>query len=222
MRALTGMVAVAVLGLGGVANAELVVDQIAHADLGYWSDGQAGQFYNQRIGDDFTLGSATTVTDISWVGHSENWFSGDLANVLMFHIEIFEDNGFGAPGASVYSTDVSVGVTNAVALDINGGTTSTNFRHTASVGALNLDAGNYFLSIGAKNSDPDGDGWAWNTASGTHNSMAIWQDGYGSSWADFAGTDMAFSINAVPAPGALALLGAAGLLGSRRRRRNNA
>ena len=73
--------------------------------------------------------------------------------------------------------------------------------------------GSYDLASGTYNvqmQDSYGDGWTWNSYQG---GLAI-----GSGSGTVTGSSASFSFSIVPAPGALALLGLAGLAGTRRRK----
>ena len=104
-------------------------------------------------------------------------------------------------------------------LIVNGiDTASSNFTFSGSFSAgynlgfqLDLAAGDYTLVMG----DTWGDGWAWNGIGG-----GIGVGGPGTDDAFFAfssGSTASGSFTVVPAPGALALLGLAGVAGRRRR-----
>ncbi len=91
-------------------------------------------------------------------------------------------------------------------------TASTYYSATSShwgtiSGTMDLAAGDYNVQM----QDAYSDGWAWGSFVG---SLAI-----GSGSATFAsGASASFSFTVVPAPGALALLGLAGIAGTRRRK----
>ena len=86
-------------------------------------------------------------------------------------------------------------------------TFSTVTSHYANVwGTLDLAAGDYNVQM----QDSYGDGWSWGDYTG---GLAI-----GSGSGTVVSSSASFNFNVVPAPSALALLGLAGLVGSRRRK----
>jgi hypothetical protein len=186
---------------------------------GFFSDGVPGQFYDQLIGDNFTLGSATGVSGITWWGGSEFFDFPDLTNMQSFQLQIYADAG-GLPGASLLSLSVATALTNPtiVGVGING---ENVYRQEVSFGTLNLGPGNYHLSIGATLVNGFGDAWVWNSSVagfGDSFSARFNPDSTGP-WQNVAGLgDLAFEINAIPAPGAASMLGLAGIAALRRRR----
>ena len=83
---------------------------------------------------------------------------------------------------------------------------STTSHYANVYGTLDLAAGDY----NGQMQDSYGDGWAWNSYTG---GLAI-----GSGSGVVTGSSASFNFTVVPAPSALALLGLAGLAGSRRRK----
>ena len=86
---------------------------------------------------------------------------------------------------------------------------STSSHFATVTGNLDLASGTYYVDM----QDAYGDGWAWGAFVG---GLAI---GSGSaSFPSAMGSSATFSFTVVPAPGALALLGLAGVAGTRRRK----
>ena len=83
---------------------------------------------------------------------------------------------------------------------------STSSHYADVWGQLDLAAGDYNVQM----QDSYGDGWTWNSYVG---GLAI-----GSGSGVVTGSSASFNFTVVPAPSALALLGLAGLAGSRRRK----
>lgn len=86
-------------------------------------------------------------------------------------------------------------------------TSLSSFAGTA-YGQMDLASGTYTVAM----QDSWGDGWAWGSYVGY---LAI---GSGSGTVSVSTGSFSFTVGGVPAPGALALLGLAGLAGSRRRK----
>ncbi|MBL6998159.1 MAG: PEP-CTERM sorting domain-containing protein [Phycisphaerales bacterium] len=86
---------------------------------------------------------------------------------------------------------------------------SVDSSHVGTVtGQLDLASGTYNVQM----QDSWGDGWSWNSYTGY---LII---GSGSGTVSASSGSFSFTVAGVPAPGALALLGLAGLAGSRRRK----
>jgi MYXO-CTERM domain-containing protein len=217
--AVLASVSAGLLTQGALGSGNIVYSQMPPNFLGgLFSDGVAGQYYGQRIADDFTLGSATTVNGVQWAGNSENFYYATLQNFAQFRISIYANAG-GLPGGVVLDTYVAVGATNPTYLGVDAYAAAPVYQFEAKFNGLNLAAGTYWLSIGTVNNAAFGDAFVWQNGVTTNNTIAA-EFFDGSGFASFAGFgDMAFAIQAgnVPAPGALALLGMAGLIGRRRR-----
>ncbi|HWB20533.1 MAG TPA: hypothetical protein VG711_09555, partial [Phycisphaerales bacterium] len=96
-----GLVAQSAMADGPVVYSQLLPSYTS----GFFADGVAGQYYSERIADDFTLGSATSVNGVIWAGSSEGFYYSDLTNFNSFRISIFSDAG-GLPGAVLLDTTV--------------------------------------------------------------------------------------------------------------------
>lgn len=188
---------------------------------GLFSDAVAGQFFNQRMADNFTLGAGGSVTGVRWYGGSQ-WFQfPDLTNMSGFTVQIMADDAGSADGTQViYSESFSKAATNPT---LNGNL--MNFGHgqytfeVALSSAVNLSAGTqYWVSIGATLVNPFADGWVWSKSTqgdGTNASNFF----NGPNYFNFQSGDMAFDIlGVVPAPSSLGVLAMGGLFAGRRRR----
>jgi MYXO-CTERM domain-containing protein len=95
------------------------------------------------------------------------------------------------------------------------------FRYTYDLGGLNLGGGTYWIEI-FNDTAQNTDGWFWERGDldAVHGRAGFAHafETPGVNWSEFPGLDLAFTIEAVPAPGALVLLGLAGCAGVRRRR----
>ncbi len=200
--------------------ADVVYEQLPDLSLGgYFSDGVPGQFYSQRVADDFSLGAATTITGVSFWGGSEFFIFPDLSNFSDFVVEVFADNA-GAVGASVYSETFTTANTNPV-FDGFGIAGQDIYYHTVNFSApVAVGAGGYWLSVGSINISPGDDAYAWNIAAAVANDQIAADFFDGNGFQVFTGTgDVAFQIHAVPEPGTASLVGlaVAGLFVRRRR-----
>ncbi|MDG1137375.1 MAG: PEP-CTERM sorting domain-containing protein [Phycisphaerales bacterium] len=117
---------------------------------------------------------------------------------------------FSSGGATVASMAiVSSSLFYAGASSLSIVTYSATSSHFATVtGVLDLASGTYNVQM----QDSYGDGWSWGSFVG---GLAI---GSGSASISGASASFSFTVAGVPAPGALALLGLAGVAGSRRRK----
>ena len=161
--------------------------------------------------DNFTLGTASTVTGVDWVG---GYFNPPTQGpITAFTISFYADSG-GAPGGLLASTSVS-GTANETLI------TGPNYSYTTAITPFMAAAGTeYWMSI-----EPDlGFPPQWGWASGTGGDGIAYQDFFGSR--SQLGTDLAFGLqgmpSAVPEPSSLVILvSGMGFLvyGWRRRRR---
>lgn len=188
----------------------------------FFSDGVSGQFFSQRMADNFTLSSGGSVTGVKWWGASQNYQYADLTNMTGFVVQVLADDGFGSPdGLNVlYSQTFTKAQTSPTATGFTafGGGTQYQFQATLS-SPLTLSAGTqYWVSIGAVLSNPFADAWVWNHSSvGDGKNASNYFNN--ASYYVYSSGDMAFElVGNVPAPSALALIGLGGLAAGRRRR----
>jgi MYXO-CTERM domain-containing protein len=203
---------------GGAGNdGPTVYSQPSQGQDGLFSDGVAGQFWSQRIADNFVLDNNYVVDGIRWWGSSENYIFDDLTNFGAFIIEFYDDAG-GTPGASIGQFSVDIGDANATPTGLMNGNGGHEYQLEAPVNIALNGGTQYWVSVGSKNLSPGDDGFIWslNFNEGDGNIAADFFDGFG--YSTFGGFDMAFELTGVPTPGSAALLGLAGLAASRRRR----
>jgi MYXO-CTERM domain-containing protein len=152
------------------------------------------------------------------------WYGGYITNSAtvndLFSIRIhgdaagLPDGGAGFFDLSGLAADTKVDT----GTDVGG---ADEYRYTYDLGGLNLGTGTYWIEI-FNDTSATGDLWFWETGdldavNGRFDS-AFALENPGVTWGHSRGLDLAFTIDAVPAPGALALLGLAGCAGVRRRR----
>ncbi|UCD76389.1 MAG: PEP-CTERM sorting domain-containing protein [Phycisphaerales bacterium] len=212
-----------------VAAACLVVAGAAHASLyeqaadlndpgtGYWSAAYAGTYHDYLHADNFTLGAGGLVGGVTWWGGSENYVWSDLTNFVGWEVTFYDDAG-GLPGNVLYSEYFDKAATNPMDTGYVGWQGSTVYSHEVSLtSAVNLSGGTqYWISIGVDPASDALDGWWWQKSESVDNlgGTFYYPDGFWTQSTDF---DVTFGLIEVPAPGALALLGVAGLMRRRRR-----
>ncbi|MBK7404249.1 MAG: hypothetical protein IPJ41_06345 [Phycisphaerales bacterium] len=184
--------------------------------------GAFGAVYDLMLCDDFSTTGDNVITQVT--GDYVTFFGGTPANGLQ--VDILQNNG-GTPGALIASQTAAV-------------TGAANFsdtlfglagrRLTANVNIPLAANTNYFIMIQPVDLSSGGD-WYYQIVSASSNGSDVHMRdggrgnaGYGfSNWTSsgayngFAGTS-GMEIRAIPAPGALALLGLGGLAATRRRR----
>jgi MYXO-CTERM domain-containing protein len=157
--------------------------------------------------DDFTLDATTDLSALTVYGHDAGEASYNTHVVMQIRTSAFI-------GADVL---------------FEGFGTQDGLDLVFNLTGIQLEAGHYWLSAFVVQPYIDTPGWSWGQSLTTNGEKAMWQNpgnGYGLGSAPLVianiggDYDMAFTLEgtATPAPGALALLGAVGLLGSRRRR----
>lgn len=214
----SGIFALCVFAVCGSASAAALYSQPDNlpGTGGFYSVGNGNQFFTQRMADDFTIG-ASTVTSVRWWGSSQNFQFADLTNIIGFDVAIYGDLG-GVPDAGnvVYHSQPALA---GLTISPTGNMSVANaiqYQFDLNIGALNLGAGTYWLSVGGILANNFGDTFVWNVSStGNDANASFFYPNSG--WIAFApSANMAFEI--IPAPGALALLGMGGLIAGRRRR----
>lgn len=201
--------------------ATVLFDQSTNMDPdGFYSDSLASngsQWYSQSVAESFTIADNSTVSSITFWGGSEFLFNDDNSNISSFEINIF-DGSF----TSVATWTLSLASVAPTVSGLNGSLTgNTGYFYTATVSQA-LAAGSYFMNIGANLVDPNGDAWGWSLADGDLDIKANFMDGNG--WIDEPGFgDTAFridgTVDGVPEPASLAVLGIGALALLRRRKK---
>ncbi|MGJ8636064.1 MAG: PEP-CTERM sorting domain-containing protein [Phycisphaerales bacterium] len=189
----------------------------------FFSDAVAGQFFSQRMADNFTLNASASANTIRWWGGSQNFNSPDTDNMLSYTVEIYTSDIAGAPDVfnTLHSQTVSASSMSlsavATGASLFGG--GIEYEYTLDLDStLNLAAGTqYWISVGATLDNGFGDGWVWSGSSqGDLVNATDFFDGGDYTVFDPTFNDLAFSI--IPAP-STAVMGLGMLtLGARRRR----
>jgi MYXO-CTERM domain-containing protein len=170
------------------------------------------------VADDFIVGAGgASLGVLTWYGV---YSPSNVAVNDLFSIRIHGDAaGLPDGGAGFLSLSGLAADTRAdTGIDIG---SVDEYRYTYDLGGLNLGGGTYWIEI-FNDTAQNIDSWFWETGdldavNGRSGSARALQTP-GVNWDLFGAFDMAFTIEAVPAPGALALLGLAGCAGLRRRR----
>lgn len=193
------------------------------AQASFYSDAVPGQFFSQRMADNFTLASAGSATALRWWGGSQNFQFADTNNMASYTVVLYASDNLGAPDiANILFQQTVDSESNGFeqlatgATNIGGG---TEYRYTLQLdAALALDAGvQYWISVGATLINPGADAWVWSGSTvGDLANATDYFTGAGYTVYDPSFNDLAFEI--IPAPGPVALLAFAGLAGTRRRR----
>lgn len=185
---------------------------------GYPTDAIDGQFYGQRLADNFMLDSSAEINGVRWWGSSENYFNADLSNFDSFVVSFLADDA-GLPGMTVAEFTFTLGQTNPIDTGTVSIADAPQYVFEAKFDSFMLEGGvTYWLSIGSINVAADGDAFVWTHSSGGDSTIASdFFDGTGFQRFD-NDPSVAFEIQAVPSPGAATLIGLAGLVALRRRR----
>ena len=213
------IVTMAVLAVAGAANASLYeqAPDLDNLGVGYWSSAEVGTYHDFLHAENFTLGANGLVGGVTWWGGSENYVWPDLFNFVGWEVTFYEDDA-GLPGNILYSEYFDKAATNPLDTGYVAPNGAYIYSQEVNLGsAVNLAAGTqYWISIGVDPASAALDGWWWQKSQSVDDLGAsfYYPDGYWTATTDF---DVTFGLVAVPAPGALALLGLAGFMRRRRR-----
>ena len=219
------LMAVATCAIGTFATADVIMDQIGPDDGSWLTGGIAGSqdfdayaIYDIVAIDDFTIGSSMNLTSASMVLAGWNGYAG-TAGVMGYTVSIF--SSLEAAGNSIYGDVVSEYFDTTSASGSWGG---VGDLITFDLSGIELAAGSYWIGITPFN------GFAANGQTGvaissTGDGVAAQANpagGFGFGPYQMTEANYAYSLEgdlgAVPAPGALALLGLAGIASRRRRK----
>ena len=204
---------------------------------GTFSDGLAsnGEYnYSEAFGQGFSLtGSSNLLTGLRVWGSSEfidgipSGNAGVSGNITAMQVTILRVSGSTGqyPVVANWSIPIAQVTQTNTGWIVAGIETPVFQMDMALANDVTLGAGNYILAVGGILADPDGDAWTWmdGVADGSLPSTQAYltvgdfapQWGY---WDPVnSGVSGAMVLYGVPAPGALALLGLAGLRQGRRR-----
>lgn len=214
---------VAVLFGSSVANAEfVVVNNPVQDTVGFYSDAfdSKGDYeYAQSGAQQFSTEDTYTMSSLKWWGSSNGFNDQGISNINAFQIVVWNQTFT----SQVWSTKINI--ENILVTE----TGETNFYNQPVYSfyvpiTFTLEYGNYFMNIGALLSDVDGDQFVWSQG---ENVTGFWQTspngsgGWGS-WHPLppsliGNTPGGAFVLSAPSPGAISLLGLAGMFGRRRR-----
>jgi MYXO-CTERM domain-containing protein len=214
---------VATCALGTFASADVIMDQIGSMDgantaggsISASQDFDAYGAYDIVAIDDFTIDSAMNLTSASMVLGGWNGYAGS-AGVMGYTVSIFSSTD--AAGVSIYGDVMDLYFDTAdVSAFWSGGGEHISFD----LGGFSLGAGTYWMGITPFNSYPDnGQTGAFHSDIGDSSGWQGNPTGAFGFITQATGVNYAYSLegSGVPAPGALVLLGLAGLASRRRRK----
>lgn len=175
--------------------------------------------YGISTAQEFSIEDDVLLDGITFWGSSQNFSGMQMANFTGYQIIIW-NVGF---GSIVAQWNLAAADLAAVATGQKNIFNGNEFALTGSISG-SLAAGTYLLNIGAYQSDPVGDAFVWSSGDivggwwHTQNpTWGTWKQVPHSVGAEPGGA-FRFTGTVVPAPGAIALLGFAGLAAGRRRR----
>lgn len=216
-----GFVAAVMFGVGS-ANADFVVVNNPVADtVGFYSDAydsKGSYAYAQSGAQEFSLEDSYTISSLRWWGSSNGFNGQGITNFSAFQIIVWNEDFTD----QVFSTKINMSSITAVATGQENffGQPEYEFFVPLSFG---IGAGNYFMNIGVMLNDAAGDQFVWSQGEdeeGFWQTSPFGQGGWGS-WHPLppaiGSTAGGAFVMTAPAPGAIALLGLAGIVGRRRR-----
>lgn len=172
-------------------------------------------FYGQALAQTVNVSQGYNLSQLTFWGSSENFIQSGLANIVGFQMVIYSADFSSVVVSKTWALG-DMQVTPTGALNSDGGI-EYQFAGNLTGG---IAAGEYRMSVGAILADGEGDAFIWSQgedASGLYYSVGA---GFGTDWTPapegYSGSFLLFGN--VPGPGALALLGLAGLSAGRRRR----
>jgi len=217
-----GFASVLAFGVGTVASADfIVVNNPVQDTVGFYSDAfdsKGAYTYAQSGAQGFELEDAYTTSSLRWWGSMNGFNDQGLTNIDCFQIIVWN------PNFRTEVTNQKIDLSNIVVT----ATGDTNFFGQPVYEfyvpiSFQIAAGNYFMNIGAQLNDAAGDQFVWSQG---ENVQDFWftDDNGSNKWGNwrplptFIGNTAggAFVLSA-PTPGAIALLGLAGLTSRRRR-----
>jgi hypothetical protein len=214
--------ALAAASICGAVNADFIVVNNPVVDtVGFYSDAfdsKGAYTYAQSGAQAFSLEDSYTTSSLKWWGSMNGFNDQGISNIDCFQIIVWDSNF----QSQVFNQKIdlaNITLTDTGDFNFFG---QPVYEFVVPL-AFQITTGNYFMNIGAQLNDAAGDQFVWSQG---ENVDGFWfTDNNGQyDWGDwrplpnFIGNTAggAFVLSA-PAPGAIALLGMAGMIGRRRR-----
>lgn len=180
------------LALDPLVASNLVIDNADGIFSGPYPEATT-YFYPQCVAAPFTLTASTRLSLLTFWGSTDNTLSSRLANVRGYEVRLYDET-FTTP-ALQYSILRGSGVTETLTQRINtfGG---EEYEVRVPISGT-LAAGNWYLHIGARLIDPDGDAWMW-TEGARRGLRFTTYTGSWSAWAMETGAGLAFELRGTP------------------------
>lgn len=197
---------VAVVLLASVSFADVLYSQPNDraAQPSFFSDAVPGQFFSQRMADDFTLNADAQITGIRWWGGSQFFQYADLTNMASFTVVLYSSvDGVPAILTPLADETFATFATNPTATGLTLYGNGIQYGHEIALSApVNVQAGQkYWLSVGATLVAPFADGWVWSGSTvGNLVNATDYFTGGGYTVYDPTFNDLAFEIIGVPEP----------------------
>ena len=218
------MAAIGVFALTTGALADFIVANNPVADtVGFYSDAydsKGAYTYAQSGAQAFELEDAYTTSSLRWWGSMNGFNDQGISNIDCFQIIVWN------PDFRSHVTNQKIDLSQITVTD----TGEYNFFGQPVYEfyipfTFQIAAGNYFMNIGAQLNDAAGDQFVWSQGEDVDGFWFTDDNGGQNKWGNwrplpnFIGNTAggAFVMTA-PSPGAIALMGMAGLVGTRRRR----
>lgn len=224
MHRITTLALITLGAAASSATADVIYQNLPASTLGSISEafGSNGSYaFGQSCAQQFSIEDSFDLSSLSWWGSSQNFSGGDLSNFSGFEIVIWNADF----SAQVANFNVGIGSITSTPTGLTNFFGSPEYQFSTTI-AGTLAAGVYHMNIGAVMANGQGDEFIWSAGAdqtgryftspsqpwGTWKLVppAIGDDGFGS---------FRLEGTLVPAPGAIALLGLAGIATFRGRRR---
>lgn len=221
-NAVVGFVAAVMFGVGSASADFVVVNNPVQDTVGFYSDAydsKGGYNYPQSGAQAFSLEDSYTISSLRWWGSSNGFNGQGITNFSAFQIIVWNEDFTD----QVFSTKINMSSITAVATGQENFFGQPEYEFFVPM-SFDIGAGNYFMNIGVMLNDAAGDQFVWSQGedtAGFWQTSPFGQGGWGS-WhplppALIGNTAGGAFVMTAPAPGAIALLGLAGIVGRRRR-----